>query len=129
MSNIQISQEEWDVWEAIAKVIEECNTDDFFEIAKIMNRDIKTDLAGADLHGIEACGSFDDADLVYVNFRGANLSGSTFRRARLIASTFYAAKLTGVNFEDAIVNGADFGGAIGLTDEAKAYLKNRGAVV
>ncbi|MDY7013286.1 MAG: pentapeptide repeat-containing protein [Cyanobacteriota bacterium] len=96
-------------------------------------------LNGANLQDVQLCGAnLTEAKLCGAQLPGAKLSGATLGRANLTGADlvgadlrradFSHAKLSDANFSNANVQGANFGGSIGLSEEAKLDLKNRGAV-
>jgi uncharacterized protein YjbI with pentapeptide repeats len=76
-------------------------------------------LSGANLSGVHLSG----ANLSRVNLSGANLSGANLRGANL-----RGANLSGANLSGAVVEKAQFGANVGLTEEMKLDLKQRGAI-
>jgi len=50
--NFEIDEQAFQEFLAVAEQIAEAETDDFFELAKLIGRDPKTDFAGADLRGV-----------------------------------------------------------------------------
>jgi uncharacterized protein YjbI with pentapeptide repeats len=67
--------------------------------------------------------SLSGANLVRANLSDANLSGANLSDANLSG-----ANLSGANLSGAVVEKARFGANLGLTEEMKLDLKQRGAV-
>jgi len=107
------------------------------------------DLSGADLSGADLSGAdLSGADLIDANLRGANLrgadlsgaylSGANLRRADLSGAYLSGAYLSGANLIDAYlidadlsdvtVKNAQFGDNLGITEDIKRELKQRGAI-
>ena len=92
------------------------------------------DLSGADLSGAD----LSEADLFYANLSGADLidaklsvaklSVADLSRADLSRADLSRADLFYANLEDAIVVNALFGGTVGLTEDMKRDLEQRGAI-
>lgn len=76
------------------------------------------------------CGSqLPNAKLTGANLYGADLTGADLRGADLQRCNFRNAKLNETNLTEANVQGTRFDGSIGLSEEAKSALKNRGAIL
>ena len=127
--------------------------DNIFEAAKLATLDPAQAFSGEDLSGF----NLSQYDLRNFNFRGTRLNGADLRNTRLNGAKLHYARLRGANLvnanlcgaelQDADLNGADlrgadlsgadlsranvrdaqFGRSLGLTEEAKRDLKNRGA--
>lgn len=103
----------------LLEAIQNANTDDFLELAKLAGLDIKHDFAGADLSGVNLAGAdLSGCDFRGTDFRDANLSNSNlaladlrevnFSKANLIDANLSKAELIGANFDGAILDGANF---------------------
>lgn len=80
---------------------------------------------GANLSNAKLCGAqLSDAKLNGANLTNVDLTNADLRRADLSN-----AKLIHTNLDGANVKGAQFEGSIGLTDDTKRDLKNRGALI
>jgi hypothetical protein len=81
-------------------------------------------LCGANLTGAKLCGAqLPDANLNGADLRRADLNGAYLQRADLRNT-----KLSDTNLSGANVQGTKFGGSIGLTEDMKRDLRNRGAI-
>ncbi len=91
-------------------------------------------LLGADLSDANLSdANLSDADLLVAdlsgaNLSGANLSGANLRGANLRGANLRGANLRGANLNRAVVEKAQFGANLGLTEEMKLDLKQRGAI-
>jgi uncharacterized protein YjbI with pentapeptide repeats len=94
------------------------NTDDFFRLARILNRSLTEDLAGADLrHTLICSGNLSKANLQTTNLQEADLSGSNLseadlqeanlQNAYLILTNLNGANLTQATLQHAYLNGAN----------------------
>jgi hypothetical protein len=145
-------------------------SNDFIELAHLVELDPLTDFTGANLLAAELSGislgsanlyqvnlrgaNLTDADLSEVNahhasFKGADLSGALLANADLSYADFYRSSLalsnliaanldganlvevniTQANFSGAKVKGAKFADNVGMTEELRQSLLDRGAVV
>nr|WP_322685673.1 pentapeptide repeat-containing protein [Nostoc sp. DedQUE07]MDZ8131951.1 pentapeptide repeat-containing protein [Nostoc sp. DedQUE07] len=68
------------------------------------------------------------ADLFSANLSGANLSGANLFSANLFSANLSGANLSGADLKRAIVIRASFLGSIGLTEDMKHHLEQRGAI-
>lgn len=110
--------------EDIIQRVQEAQTDNFFELAKILGRDPKIDYAGANLHQCDLSnGDLQGAILRQTDLSSANLSGTDLRGADLTYANLSNAKLEGV-----IVVGTLFDNNIGLNSADENYLQKRGAI-
>lgn len=119
----------------IVQRITEAETNDFFELAAMLGRNPKTDLAGANLNAVNLSGGdlrganlrqtdLSDADLSQTDLSGADLTKSDLSCANLSGSN-----LTSTNFHDAKLEKARFINNQGLSESMKLDLKKRGAIV
>jgi|GEM_PF-1916014 len=81
-------------------------------------------LQGADLVGIQLA----RANLSGANLSDTNLSGANFSDANLSNADFSDANLNGVNFSGTKVNNARFRGSVGISEDMKRNLIQRGAI-
>jgi uncharacterized protein YjbI with pentapeptide repeats len=94
----------------------------------------RADLSSADLSSVNLSNAnLSSADLSSVNLRRANLRRANLRRANLrhanlILANLSGADLSGANLRRAKVNKAQFEKNLGLTEEMKLDLKQRGAI-
>ncbi len=92
------------------------------------------DLRGADLRGADLRGAIlRGADLKGADLRGADLRGAYLIEANLIQAKLMEANLEGANVSDAILENAIvvnalFGRSVGLTEDMKRHLEQRGAI-
>ena len=122
--------------EKIIQLVKEANTDNFFELAKILGRNPKKDFAGADLHNCDLSvkgGDLQGADLRRTNLSSANLKGVNLRGADLSfadlsGADFTGADLRGTIFDDVRAENAIFGDNVGLYERLKLNLEARGAI-
>jgi uncharacterized protein YjbI with pentapeptide repeats len=115
------------------------NTNDFFRLARALNRNVTTDLAGADLHHTILCsGNLSKANLQTTNLCEADLSGSNLSEADLqnanlqdaylILTNLNGANLTQATLQHAYLNGANLRNAnlqqadLSFTSLAAVYL-------
>ncbi|MBD2307869.1 pentapeptide repeat-containing protein [Chroococcidiopsis sp. FACHB-1243] len=134
----------------LSKQIQEAQTDDFIELAKIAGLDPLKDFVRADLRNVD----LSNANLTGINLSGAylgkaNLSGANLRNANLsntvlshtdlsnanlsnanLSSTIvYGANLSFAKLDGAKVDGSRFvGWNTGLTEDLKRDLQQRGAI-
>ncbi|NHC37690.1 pentapeptide repeat-containing protein [Scytonema millei] len=133
----------------LSKQIMEAQTDDFIELAKVAGLDPLKDFVKADLRNVD----LSNANLTGINLSAAylgkaNLSGANLRNANLsntvlfhtdlsnanlsnanLSSTIvYGANLSFAKLDGAKVEGSRFGWNIGLTEDLKRDLQQRGAV-
>lgn len=115
--------------EQIIQLVQEAETDNFFEIAKILGQDPKKDLAGANLHKCDlSSGDLQGAYLRKTDLSNANLSGADLRGADLRGADLTYADLTNTRLEEVEVDDALFGNNKGLSLENKNYLRKSGAI-
>lgn len=120
--------------EAQIQTIIDAETDDFFALAKIMNRDPLKDFAGTDLHNTDLSkGELSGANLSNTNLSGANLSGADLSNANLSgADLSYAnlsrANLSNIKFQGTNVKNCQFDNVLGLSISEKKDLEKRGAI-
>jgi uncharacterized protein YjbI with pentapeptide repeats len=110
----EISEQEWQEFQALVQQVEAAETDDFCELAAILGRNPKTDLAGADLR---------ETNLSRADLSGADLSDANLRHANLRSAILSSADLSGADVKD-----ARFGEGEGLSQETKRDLAKRGAI-
>ncbi len=118
----------------LVQYIAEAETNDFFELAKILGRNPKTDYAGANLNEV----NLSYGDLQGANLRKTNLSSTDLTRADLSgADLSYAdlscANLTETNLSETNLSGARleyarFRNNQGLSEAMKLDLSKRGAI-
>lgn len=124
--------------EVMQRVIE-AETNDFFELAKILGRDPKNDLAGADLSEVNLSGGdlrganlrktdLVGADLSQSDLSGADLTKADLSDANLTETNFIKTNLTETIFKDAKLKYARFGNNPGLSEDMKLDLGKRGAI-
>jgi hypothetical protein len=124
-----------DELDQIIQIVKEANTDNFFELAEILGRNPKTDLAGANLPNCDLSGGdLEGANLRKTNLSSANLRGTNLRRADLSYSDisgadFTDADLTGTNFHQVQAENAIFCNNLGLYERLRLNLIDRGAIV
>lgn len=130
--------------------ITEAETNDFFELAEMLGRDPKTDLAGADLSEVDLQGgdleganlrctdlsradlsnvNLIGADLSRANLRGANLSSADLSNANLRDADLTNANLTNTKLSNITVENACFGNNLGIDQVRKQELKNQKAII
>jgi hypothetical protein len=103
--------------EELYQLIAEADTDNFVELAKIADLDIKTDLVGADLTGTNLRGTdlsrtdLSGANLRVADLRVANLTGADLSNACMINANLSRANLREANLFDANLSGANLNGA------------------
>jgi hypothetical protein len=107
----------------------DAETDNFFELATMLGRDPKQDLAGADLHNCDLSnGDLQGANLRKTDLTNANLSGTNLRNADLTGANLTGTNLTNAQLEGIIVQDTLFGQNQGLSLETEKYLKDRNAI-
>ena len=94
MTNQAVHEDELD---RAIRLIQEAETDNFFELAKLLGRDPKTDLAGANLPNCD----LSDGDLQGANLSKTNLSSANLQRANLRWADLSYSDISGANFTDA----------------------------
>jgi uncharacterized protein YjbI with pentapeptide repeats len=125
--------------EEIIQRVQESQTDNFFELAKMLGRDPKNDYTGANLHKCDLSnGDLQGAilrqtDLSYANLSGTDLSGADLSDADLSGADLSGADLTYTNLSNAqlkgvIVKNTLLGNNIGLSSADEYYLKERSAI-
>ena len=120
--------------EKIIQLVKEAETDNFFELAKILGRNPKKDFAGADLHNCDLSGGdLRRADLRRTNLSSANLKGAKLRGADLSfadlsGANFTGADLRGTIFDNVRAENAIFCDNLGLYERLKLNLLDRGAI-
>jgi hypothetical protein len=141
----QISEQEFQEFQALVQRIEEAQTDNFFKLAELLDRDPKRDFVGADLSGTDLRGGdlsgadlrdadLSDANLSGANLSGANLSGADLSRVNLSGANLNNADLSEANLSETNLSGAaDVEGALldsglGLTKSEKVVLEERVSV-
>ena len=129
--------------------ITEAETNDFFELAEILGRDPKTDLAGANLSEVNLQGgdleganlrctdlsradlsnvNLIGADLSRANLRGANLSSADLSNANLTDADLTYANLTDTKLSNITVENTRFGNNLGIDQTIKQELTTKKAV-
>lgn len=119
--------------EKIIQLVKEAETDNFFELAKILGRNPKKDFAGADLHNCDLSGGdLRRADLRRTNLSSANLKGAKLRGADLSfadlsGADFTGADLRGTIFDNVRAENAIFCNNVGLYERLRLDLIDKGA--
>ena len=93
-----------DELDQIIQLVQEANTDNFFELAKILGRNPKTDFAGANLPNCD----LSDGDLEGANLRKTNLSSANLRGTNLRGADLSYSDISGADFTDADLTGTNF---------------------
>lgn len=143
----QISEEAFREFQAIVRQVEAAETDNFLKLAKLLGRDPKRGFIGANLNRADLYGDFIGAYLLGADLRGANLSHAKFSHASLRDVNLSGANLSHAILHRASLSGADLSGAdlseaqmpasaqnarfsnvVGLSEEQKLYLQQRGAI-
>jgi|GEM_PF-2440451 len=110
--------------------IVEAKTEQLTELAEIANIDLEEDLAGANLRGVNLRGvNLNHACLRGTNLQDADLSEANFRGADLRKADLRGADLSKADLSATQVKGARLGGNMGLLEETKLYMKERGAII
>ncbi len=130
--------------------ITEAETDNFFELAEILGRNPKTDLAGANLSEVNLQGgnleganlrctdlsradlsnvNLIGADLSRANLRGANLSSADLSNANLSYADLTDANLTDTKVSNITVENARFKNNLGIDVRRKQELKTKKAII
>lgn len=113
--------------------VTEAETNDFFELADMLGRDPKTDLAGANLNGVNLSGgdlrgaNLRQTDLGGADLSQTDLSGADLTKADLSCANLTEANLTRTNFNGARLENARFRNNQGLSEAMKLDLSKRGA--
>ena len=103
----------------IQRVIE-ADTDDFFKLAEVLERNPLTDLAGANLSNADLSGAnLSGADLSNADLSGANLSNANLSNANLSNANLSGANLSGADLSGASVKGTQFGDNLELFRDIK----------
>lgn len=90
----------------------------------------EADLNHAKLSGVDLSGAYlGNANLSYSNLHKASLALANLMGADLRAANLQEVNLSGVNLSSAKVEGAIFGDNIGMSEEMKQSLQQRGAVI
>jgi hypothetical protein len=122
-----------DELDQIIQLVQEANTDNFFELAEILGRNPKTDFAGANLPNCDLSdGDLEGANLRKTNLSSANLRGTNLRGADLSYSDisgadFTGADLTGTNFHQVQAENAIFCNNVGLYERLRLDLIDKEA--
>lgn len=86
-------------------------------------------LSGAKLSGADFSGAYlANADLIQANLHRASLALANLSGANLSGANLSEANLSSANLSSAIVQKAQFGRNLGISEEAKLNLKQRGAI-
>lgn len=126
--NENSSTEDQELENTIQRILD-AETDNFFELAIMLGRDPKQDLAGADLHDCDLSnGDLQGANLRKTDLTNANLSGTNLRNADLTGANLTGTNLTNAQLEGVIVQDTLFGQNQGLNLETEKYLKDKGAI-
>ncbi|MEH2467841.1 pentapeptide repeat-containing protein [Nostoc sp.] len=98
--------------------------------ANLFSADLSNaNLSGANLSGANLSGAnLSGVDLSYADLFSANLSGANLSGANLFSANLSGADLSGADLESAIVIRASFLRSIGLTEDMKRHLEQRGAI-
>ena len=130
MSNDQSLNE----FKKIVQRITEAETNDFFELAAMLGRNPKTDLAGANLNDVNLSGGdLRGANLRKTSLRGADLtetdlSGADLSCADLTYANLTRSNLSLTNFKGARLKDALFRNNQGISDSIKSDLIEKGAI-
>lgn len=114
--------------------VREADTDDFFELVKMLDLNPLTDLAGEELSYISLKGgNLQGANLRHTNFTGSdltdtNLSNADLRDAKLDRANLSNADLTNADLRGASVEEAIFKNNAGISQLMKLKLSRRGAI-
>ena len=130
--------------ENIIQRVQKAETDNFFELAKMLGRDPKKDYAGANLHKCDLSNGdlqgailrqtdLSNANLSGTDLSGADLSGADLSGADLSGAYLSGADLTNSNLsnaklEEVLVVGTLFDNNVGLNSADENYLQKRGAI-
>ena len=115
--------------ENIIQRVQKAETDNFFELAKILGRDPKNDYAGANLHQCNLSnGDLKGAILRQTDLSSANLSGTDLSGADLSGADLTYTNLSNTKLEGNIVVGTLFDKNVGLNSADENYLQKRGAI-
>ena len=113
----------------IIQRVQEAETDNFFELAKILGRDPKKDYAGANLHQCNLSnGDLKGAILRQTDLSNANLSGTDLSGADLSGADLTYTNLSNAKLEGVIVVGTLFDNNIGLNSADEYNLQEKGAI-
>ena len=93
-----------DELDQIIRLVQEANTDNFFELAEILGCNPKTDLAGSNLPNCDLSGG----DLEGANLRKTNLSSANLRRTNLKRADLSYSDISGADFTNADLTGTKF---------------------
>lgn len=103
----QMSEKIFQEFQTLIERIEQAESDDFFDLAKILNRDPKKDFAGADLSGTNlSFGNLISANLIDTDLSGADLSSTNLSNADLSGADLSGANLSNANLSGAEINNA-----------------------
>lgn len=123
-----------DNFEALIQQVLDAETEDFFEVAKILNLNPLKDFAGADLQEVNLRGkNLQMANFKKTNFRNANLSntdlrGANLSNANLKGANLRNANLSNVNLNNTQVTNAIFSNNLGIDESLQLDLMTRGAI-
>jgi uncharacterized protein YjbI with pentapeptide repeats len=110
--------------------IVEAKTEQLTELAEIANINPEEDFAGANLRGVNLRGvNLNHACLRGTNLRDADLSEANLRGADLSKADLRGTDLSKADLSATQMIGARLGGNIGLLEETKRYLQQRGAII
>jgi uncharacterized protein YjbI with pentapeptide repeats len=125
MENQSIDKEIEDIIQRVQKA----ETDNFFELAKILGRDPKKDYVGANLHQCDLSnGDLKGAILRQTDLSSANLSGTDLSGADLSGADLTNSNLSNAKLEEVIVVGTLFDKNVGLNSADVNYLQKKGAI-
>jgi predicted aspartyl protease len=122
-------------FESLIQRVIEADTNDFFEVAELLDLNPVTDLAGADLHEVDLSGgNLQGANLRWTILSGAKLVKTDLREADLSNADLSGADLSGADLTNAIlkdisVENAQFIGTKGIYERIKLDLIKKGAIV
>lgn len=146
------NQEDSQDFQNLVRQLQDTETEDFFELARLLDLDPIRDFAGADLSSTNLeNGNLAEANLCEADLSGANLSNANLSRANLsfadlsgsnlrysnlseanlsganlAQADFSEANLYKVDFRDANLAGAIFSNNRGISEEEKAKLRQKG---
>ncbi len=108
-----VSEKEFEGFQALIQAVEAADTDNFYELVRILELDPRKDLIEADLSETDLSnGYLSFADLHGANFSSANLSnadlrGANLQNANLQNANLSNADLRGTNIQNANLQGAN----------------------
>jgi hypothetical protein len=116
-------------FEDAVQLIQNAETDNFYELAALLDRDPKKDLAGSDLRDCDLShGDLKGANLRKTNLSNANLSETDLRDADLSYAVLKGANLSKTQLNGATVTSTIFSKENDLSPELMTYLEQKGAI-